>query len=262
MFFAFYLLVAGKITTASVLLIVGTLTKLQAVYFVPLFVIYAIRYFPLKQWLRGLFYGCLTFVIIWLPFVVLNKNLLLPFNIYLNGSASYPVINVQAFNLWGAIDPRSMAYVTSIHKNILFGIPFSTLNYIILICVLTITLTLILVNRENLPFAGLIYTISIFTFTMSQHERYELTTLPFLFLILFLNLNKNDKSFFKIWIAIDFIIFLNMAYVYTCSFGVLNYSVVVERTLSIFSVAISTYTIILCTKQIIFFKNSQLRHQH
>lgn len=251
MFFAFYFLVNERINVASFFLVLGIVTKLQAVYFVPIFVVYAIRYFKNNQWLQGLLTGCIVFTTVWAPFAFVNRNLLLPFQIYLKGSSSYPVLNAGAFNFWGAIDPRKLERVTSIHKDIFGMLLFSWLNYLILLSILIIALVLILLNKQNLFIGGLIYTLAIFTFSMSQHERYEMTVLPFVLLALLYSNSPNlKKAFGHIWISLDCIIFLNMAYIYTYLLHVIGYSTILVRLFSIVSVAISLSTIVFCCRQV------------
>lgn len=192
---------------SSIFFAIGCLLKLQMCYLFPVFLILILKSKNLKNIILSLFAGGTVGVLGWLPFVLYNKDILLPIRIYLNGPQSQTSLNYNScnfFSLFGNVEISDI--------NIL-GLNGITLNMILLCTIITISC--ILLYKAQTAELEILYTafylFSIYMFTFSQHERYLIPTATLFTLLAFLY-NKKYTIFF-ITTSISSIICMVIAFI-------------------------------------------------
>ncbi|KGH59764.1 hypothetical protein ATW97_07850 [Oenococcus oeni] len=248
LFLSFYYLENKHVKLASFWMAVSLLSKLQAVYFFPIFVLFLIIHYKFLDYLKSFITGSLTFLVPWFPLMIINHDFFLPIKLYLNGSGRYLAINDHAFNFWSVFYPYSVKLLPKVNNVYAFGLTFKNLNFLILLIILAIIFLMILRFHFDLNEALLMYSLWIFTFTMQQHERYEIPSLAFILLILILKKDRQGNlAYLLIFGALNILIFFNQLNVYLShaaeiSFG--NIFVLITSIISVcLTIAISVYLV-------------------
>lgn len=147
------------------------LTKLQGAYLIPILLAYLITDgTKIIEKLKALAYGALTGIIFFLPFMIANKNILLPLDIYLYGGSKYNEINCGAANFHifehNAIPSPTQEMIA----------PF-----LIIFCMLMFIIKFY--KTKNINLTGCFYLYSIFMITFTQRERYSFCAMTLLLLL-------------------------------------------------------------------------------
>ncbi|MFT8413758.1 MAG: hypothetical protein ABF643_05550, partial [Oenococcus oeni] len=184
--------------------------------------------------------GRLTFLVLWFPFLIINHEFFLPIKLYLNGSGRYLAINDHAFNFWSVFYPYSVKLLPKVNDVFAFGLTFKNLNFLILLIILAIIFLMILRFHFDLNEALLMYSLWIFTFTMQQHERYEIPSLAFIFLILILKKDRQrNLAYLLIFGALNILIFFNQLNVYLSHAAEISFGSIFVLIASIISVCLT-----------------------
>lgn len=165
-----YLLINNKHFHATLVFALGCLVKLQMFYYLPILIVYLIKLKDPKRALSYFTCGIGFGYLIWLPFCINNKDLLLPFKIYLGGFNKYKSFSMNAMNPYILLNGKEYG-----DKSIL-GIPLEAINYALIFgCIAFIVIHLVK-NKENKHIFTLVgfYIYFLFYFTFAQHERYTL----------------------------------------------------------------------------------------
>ncbi len=240
LFLAFYNSQTDRLHLAAFWMTVALLSKIQAIYFLPIFVLFLFRRYKISELIRPFLTASVTFLTVWLPFMIANHNLFLPIKLYFSAAARYSTINDHAFNLWSIFYPYSVKLVPSLNDSFLFGISFRALNIMLLLVILTIIILAICKWHMPINQALFLYSLWIFTFTMQQHERYEITSLAFIFLI-FMFQDRTKFVDLVIFEALNVLILLNQLNVYLVRSLSIGFSEPLVLFLSLFSVALTVY---------------------
>lgn len=158
----FYYIKKDKPELVSILFAINCLLKPQGLYLFPILILYLITTkHNLKRKIYSLIYGALIGVITFLPFMISNKNILLPFELYLSSSGKYHQFNCGAANFWVML--CRIEYPKGIMDYFNYGLLF--------ICI--ISLILIYKKTKDISIASAFYLFNIFMITLAQHRRYS-----------------------------------------------------------------------------------------
>lgn len=237
-FLSFFYLFKNNYLVATIWFAVGCLTKLQFLYFLPVFfLIILIRTGVIKSLVNVVEFG-IVMLAGWLPFIIHNRDLFLPLKIYFGGFAKYLSIQMNAFsfsNLFVFLSGNEKKQMTN---SAIGSLTYSQLNYVILGVIVLLAIYFIIKNKTNdmrLLLITLIYSLSLFMFTFSQHERYEIPALGILLVIIvFADYYKMKIERLQLgYTLLSIGIFLNQLLIYV-SFTISNF-VTSNRSMIIFS---------------------------
>ena len=238
---------------ASVMFAVSGLTKFQCLYFTPVFLFILFYRYKFKKFLLGIIFAALTVFIVFLPFMIACNKPLLFFEVYLNGSGSYPYCTLNAFNFYGIFGLNWVEETTPLF----FGINYSHINILITVLIIVGILLLLYFGKNKCPYVSSLLTIeALFMFTTRMHERYQFVAL--IFALICLVLYKN-KDFLRLFILLNIIITINQVvpmfdWQKGGSFlGGSNYSVIMS-IVSILNLLLFIYCAYVCIK---FIKGSE-----
>lgn len=171
MFLMFFAMKDDKTKLVGIYFALCCLTKLQGGYLLPIYILYLITSKnEIKEKILSFIYGLATGILVWLPFMVVNKNILLPFKIYIGGFGQYKVVNCGASNI----------YLDFYEKG--FNSKASIINYILLIVCLIILIQTYR-KTKDLILSSACFLFAIYMITFSQHERYGFYSMTLFFLI-------------------------------------------------------------------------------
>lgn len=173
-----YLLIKNKHLQATLMFAFGCLVKLQMFYYLPILIFYLVRLKDVKKALRYFICGIGFGYMMWLPFCISNRDLLLPFKIYLGGFNKYKSYSMNAMNPYIILNGRNYENAQ------LLGIPVVVINYILIFACIAFAMILLAKNKNINHLFTLVsfYIYFLFYFTLGQHERYTLPCVA-LFLI-------------------------------------------------------------------------------
>lgn len=163
-----YLLINHKTLQATLVFALGCLVKLQMFYYLPILIVYLVKLKNVKKAIGYFTCGIGFGYLVWLPFCINNKDLLLPFKIYLGGFGKYKLFSMNAVNLYVMLNGKSYE-----NKKII-GIPLEIINYIIIFACIAFIVICLIKLKDNKNIFNLVgfYIFFLFYFTFAQHERY------------------------------------------------------------------------------------------
>ncbi len=169
-----------KYTAACIVYAFCLLLKFQAAYLAPVLLFELVRslggFKSAKAWLsaaKNVGIAAAVWIIMWIPFMIGAKNIMLPFDVYLKGANTYPYINLNADNIYGIFglnwqEEGALSFVSPI--------------VLISLCALLFASYLKL-PKIHLLSASFLLANSIFMLTTRQHERYQMLALLLLLLV-------------------------------------------------------------------------------
>lgn len=165
-----YLMIKNKHLQATLVFALGCLVKLQMFYFLPVLIVYLVKLKDVKKALSYFTCGIGFGYMVWLPFCINNKDLLLPFKIYLGGFGKYKSFSMNAMNPYIILNGRNYG------GKYILGIPLEAINYVLIFACVTFIVTYIIKNKDSRHLFTLVgfYIYFLFYFTLAQHERYSL----------------------------------------------------------------------------------------
>ncbi len=175
----FFLMQKGRHTLACIVYALCLLLKFQAAYLAPVLFFELVRtsggFKSREAWLKtakNVGIAVALWILMWIPFMIGAKNILLPIEVYLKGANTYPYINLNADNIFGIFglnwqEEGALSFVSPV--------------VLILLCVLALAAYLRM-PKIHLHSAAFLFSNAVFMFTTRQHERYQI--LPLLLLIL------------------------------------------------------------------------------
>lgn len=206
----FWFAIERNYILAAIFFALGCLTKLQFCYFVVPFAVVLFTLVGWKKATKGLLSGLLVGGIVWFPFMVAERSLLLPLNIYFGGSSKWPYINMGAFNVWGIV--MQFSSPDAARHNVALGLNGNQINYLIILLATCFTVVSFVLNRELLQsrprliaLITALYTNTIFMLSTQQHERYQIPILAFLILATCLEMRRFDIYFLFIFSCFTFL---------------------------------------------------------
>ncbi|MDY2522341.1 hypothetical protein [Weissella confusa] len=211
---------------------IAVVTKLQAVYLLPIFLValLVIEWRDIRKLFLSLLTGALTILTIWMPMIIMN-DVTLPVRTYLSGAGSYTQLALSSFNIWQIVSLKVPNLTTD--TAIFRSFTISDLNYLILGALVIIS-SVLLIRKKNINLVGFGYLGAVFVLTTSQHERYAIPS--FAFIILLVAAKYSFSIFEKISLLIlIFLMFLNETVVLGRFGGVLP--TIPNRMLMFFSTA-------------------------
>lgn len=171
-FLLFYFFLEKKnLKAVSIMYALMACTKLQGLYFLPIFLGMVILHeAPWKEKIKDFSCGVLVGAVIWLPWLIVEGPQLF-FKIYLGSYHATKILYANAGNLWMLIE-------SILGFNNFTHLAHGDLLYQILSYSLLFAAVLILYNTykktNNYLFASAFYLFFIFMFTLQQRERYEM----------------------------------------------------------------------------------------
>ena len=150
------------------------LTKLQGIYFLPVYLYMLINTKRERnEKLTGLFAGVAVGLLGWAPFMLTNKDIFLPFKIYLGGVSKTNQICYNASNPYYFLPDK-------------YFDGFMVIVSYILIALCTCAFLAVLKSTNNdVNIASFVYMFFIFFFTFQQHDRYEIYSFAILLFAFF-----------------------------------------------------------------------------
>ena len=205
MIFASFLLMERHPVWASVMFALSGLTKFQSLYLLPVFLTVLIFKHKIRDFFAGVFAAAGTVVLVFLPFMIGSHNPFLFFDVYLNGSNSYPYATLNAFNIYGIFN---LNWATESNK-VLGGFTYGMLGLVLLIAVVISSIVLtVFAKKKCFIVLSLVLMQSIFMLTTKMHERYQFLCV-FLCLAAFILYKKKD--FFILFGLLSFVVAVNQA---------------------------------------------------
>lgn len=147
------------------------LTKLQGAYLLPILLAYLITDgTKIINKIKSLMFGALTGLAFFLPFMISNKNILLPLDVYLYGGTKYNEINCGAANF-------------HIFEHNATPSPIQELiaPFLIIFCMLLFAIKFH--QTKNLNLTSCFYLYCVFMITFTQRERYSFCAMTVLLLL-------------------------------------------------------------------------------
>lgn len=167
---------------ATVIFTVGTLMKLQNIIFIPLYLLFILRYFDLKTFLKSISVAAATFFAVNLPFVLQNNMDKVLYLMTVN-SDYFPWLSLNANNLWWIIAAARGMAITD--KITLLGILNAKTVGLVIFSSFYLFSTILLYKKptpRNLFLSFVLGIFAFFLFTTESHERYSY---PVIVLLLF-----------------------------------------------------------------------------
>ena len=166
----------------SVIFALLCLTKLQGCYFLPIYLY--MMFTSVAKWdkrIQGLICGGCVGLAGWLPFMNVERDVFLPFRVYLGGLQKSNMYCYNAANFWYPLGGETYGIGGSVISALLVVLCFAVFFYIAR-------------ATKDVVFASFVYFFSLFMITLQQHDRYEMYSFTILLLAcLFHSKYVNDK---------------------------------------------------------------------
>lgn len=144
------------------------LAKLQGVYLLPILLLFLINEkVEIKEKIKSLSIGLITGILFFLPFIIANKDILLPFKIYLGGATRWAQFNRGAANFLVFLSYKDYSGIWNIIS------PLIVIMFMVLFF-------LFYKKTKDIYFSSTIYLYCLFMCTFSQQERYGFYTMVLL----------------------------------------------------------------------------------
>ncbi len=185
---------------ASVVFALAGMTKFQCLFFTPLFLGELFVKFRFSKLLKGIAAAAVTVAIVFIPFMIGSKNLLLFLDVYLYGQGRYPYCTLNAYNIYGL-------FGLNWTQDSLGFISLNTVSmFLIVLAIAGIVAIYVFAKRTSVWVMGFLFMNTLFMFMTRMHERYQFVVLIF---ILMAAVVHKSRSFFYIFVGMSFITFVN-----------------------------------------------------
>lgn len=202
-YLAIYFLRLNKLVLSSVLIGISFLIKPQTVAVLPLYFLFFIRYFTVKNSVRLTVPFLLVILIFSLPFFI-SKPFTGLLNQIINAANVYPYTSLFAFNFWGAVG-------FWVPDNLSQGISYKVIG-IILLGIYWIIISLFYFKKSiNIYSMAALATLGFYFLPTRIHERYLYPAIPFLILAAMV---LKSRLLIFLTVFLSGLHFLNLYYVY------------------------------------------------
>lgn len=191
----------------AILFTLCVLFKFQALALFPIFGVFLLKNFKIKQIIVSVVIVIATTLITTLPFFSAPNLFASLFDLFQRSSSTYPYTSLYAFNIW-AFDGFWIS-----DTRVSLGLTLQTWGIIFYILAMTpIVIKLFKTHGViNYHFASALSFFAFFIFLTRMHERYIVPAFAFLVITLFI---KNTAFNLFLYISSSLVTFLNLFYVY------------------------------------------------
>lgn len=205
LFLTIYFLKEQKLLISAILMGLSFLIKPQAISVIPILIIFLIKNFSIKNFLKLFLPASLTILILSLPFFPKNPLLGL-YNFLLNSINEYNATSLFAYNFWGIVG----FWIDDSNKFI--GLTFKGWGFLLYFGYLLMLAFFYFKNRLSIFQLATLLTLSFFFLPTRVHERY---LYPALFFLIFLTFQIKKNLFFILVLILNLLYLLNLYFVYT-----------------------------------------------
>ena len=161
---------------ASVIFAVAGLTKLQSLYFTPVFLFFLFKNFGAKRFFMGVGCAAVTVAAVFLPFMIASGRPMLFFELYLGSANKYNYCTLSAYNLYGIFNLQWVPITNSLIGPVTYAHISAALFGVSVIGAVVCMLT----AKKQAPFVHCLLLMQcIFMLTAKMHERYQFACLIF-----------------------------------------------------------------------------------
>lgn len=203
LFLSYWQLLQNRPLWGSFCFAVAGLTKFQALFFLPLFLLLLWHKYGAMRFLKGICVAAGTVAAVFLPFSIGAKNPLLLFSVYLGGSGTYQYCTLNAFNLYGFLFKNFSKETEIVFLGLSYG-QFSTILLVVMVALLG--LLIYFSKRRCIFLYSFLWMNTLFIFTTRMHERYQFVSILF---ILVATLIHRRRRFLFCYAATSFTVLLN-----------------------------------------------------
>lgn len=209
---AIILLFFRKPLLASSIFTIGFLLKLQNIIYIPLIYLFIARYFDIKTMVRSIAVALFTFILVTLPFI-LAKDLNQVLYLLTVNSDYFPWLSLNAHNLWWIVAGGQGMQI--IDKITVLGITNAKTLGFLLFAASYLFGFILLFKKPTPGNLILVAAYSIFSFYLWPTQSHERYSYPVLVLLLLYYPLLNDKSNFRkyfwlVYVLLSFSIFYNI----------------------------------------------------
>lgn len=199
----------------SVFFAIGCLLKLQMCYLAPIYLVFLFKSKNIKKIFSGISIGGAIGITGWLPFIIYNKDILLPFKVYFSGPLRQVYLSYNCSNIYNFFSSTKISDIN------FMGLSGSVINFIIIGIVAIISSIIIFkASTKEAEIVGTcFYLFSIYMFSFSQHERYLIPTSAIFSVLVFL---YNKKEYIGPLIATTLSSIFCMTFVFVSDLTIFN----------------------------------------
>ena len=161
---------------ASVIFAAAGLTKLQCLYFTPVFLFFLFKNFGAKKFFAGIGCAALTVAAVFLPFMIASGRPWLFFELYLGSANKYSYCTLSAYNLYGIF----CLHWVPVTNKLIGPITYAHISAVLLGISIIGTVVCMFTAKKQAPFVHCLLLMQcIFMLTAKMHERYQFVCLIF-----------------------------------------------------------------------------------
>lgn len=177
-----------KPVAAGILYALCCLTKFQCAYFAPVYILFLLfDKYPPKKIMLSLVSAASTAIIVFAPFMIASKDILLPFKVYFGGLGKWPYASLYSFNFLGGFATN---YVPDNQPFFLF-FTYGSFGNMMTVLAAAATVLIFFTAKRKCPYLLSFFIMdTIFMFSSRMHERYQIPVL-----ILLVAAAASHKSF-------------------------------------------------------------------
>lgn len=205
LFLTIYFLEERKLPVSSFFMGLSLLIKPQAIAIIPIFVIFLMRNFSIKNFLGLFLPASLVVLILSLPFFPKNPLIGLS-DFLLNSINEYNVTSLFAYNFWGIIG----FWIDDSKK--FMDLSFKGWGYLLYLGYWLMLTFFYFKKKLSIYQLATLATLSFFFLPTRVHERY---LYPALFFLIFLTFQIKNNFFFILIFILNLLYLLNLYFVYT-----------------------------------------------
>lgn len=205
LFLTIYFLKERKLSVSSFFMGLSLLIKPQAIAIIPIFVIFLMRNFSIKNFLGLFLPASLVILILSLPFFPKNPLIGL-YDFLLNSINEYNVTSLFAYNFWGIIG----FWIDDSRK--FMDLSFKGWGYLLYLGYWLMLTFFYFKKKLSIYQLATLATLSFFFLPTRVHERY---LYPGLFFLILLTFQIKNTSFLILTFILNLMYLLNLYFVYT-----------------------------------------------
>lgn len=204
LYLAIHYLSHKQLVLSSIMLSIAFLIKPQAIALFPIFLLFLIRNFTIRDFIKLTMPAILLIFTLSLPFFP-SKPFSGLFNLIINTANQYPYTSLFAYNFWGALG----FWISDNH--IWNNFSYQIWGYILFVGYWIVVAYLYLKKKISLYSLAALATLGFFFLPTRVHERYLYPAIPFLILVAAL---LKSHLLWVLTVILSLIHFLNLYYVY------------------------------------------------
>ncbi|MBQ0111127.1 MAG: hypothetical protein KBS41_04300 [Oscillospiraceae bacterium] len=161
---------------SCVIFAIAGMTKLQCLYFTPVFLFFLYKNFGLKKFLWGIGCAAIAVAVVFLPFMIGCSRPALFFELYFGSANKYNYCTLSAYNLYGLIGLHWLPVTVKAIGNITYG----NISTVLLVLSIVGVMVCMFTAKKEAPFVHCLMLMQcIFMLTAKMHERYQFVCLIF-----------------------------------------------------------------------------------